>query len=117
MNEFTDIPNPFDTPSAADPFASAKASALKAAEDLRTAATLKAQEIRSAAEQRASQFKDVAGEKAGQFKEYADKAMGEAGAQLKNITADAEKFAREKPMQALLTAFGVGFVVGLILRK
>ena len=31
--------------------------------------------------------------------------------------AAAEKFAREKPLQALLTAFGVGFLVGVILKR
>lgn len=109
-----------ETPSGAspiDPFAAAKSSAMKAAEDLRTAAAAKAHEIRQAAEQRASQFKSAAGDKAGEIKDYADKAWGEASGQVKNFTAEAEKFAREKPLQALLAAFGVGFLAGVIFRR
>lgn len=114
----SDIPAP-ETPfgSSVDPFATAKASAMKAAEELRSAAAAKAQEIRQAAEQRAQQFKDVAGEKAGQFRDYADKTWTDARRDFGDIAADAEKFAREKPLQALVTAFGVGFLVGVILRR
>ncbi len=100
-----------------DPFAAAKSSAIKAAEDLRAAATAKAQEIRQVAEQRAAQFKTVAESKAGEIKDYADKAWGEASSQVKNLTTEAERFAREKPLQALLAAFGVGFLAGVIFRR
>ena len=114
----SDIPAP-DSPfgSSVDPFATAKASAMKAAEELRAAAAAKAQEIRQAAEQRAQQFKDVAEEKAGQFRDYADKRWTDARKDFGDIASEAEKFAREKPMQALLTAFGVGFLVGVIFRR
>jgi len=117
MNEFTENPNPLNAPPAADPFASAKASAMKAAEELRTAATAKVQGLRHAAEERASQLRSTAEEKAVEIKEYADKALTGARTQAKDFAAEAEKFAREKPVQALLTAFGLGLVVGVILRK
>jgi ElaB/YqjD/DUF883 family membrane-anchored ribosome-binding protein len=100
-----------------DPFASAKASALKAAEDLRTAATAKAQEFRQAAEQRAQQWKHSAEEASQHAREYADKAWTETRAKTKDLASEAENFTREKPMQALLAAFGVGFLVGLILKR
>ncbi len=100
-----------------DPFAAARNSAMKAAEDLRAAAAAKAQEIRQAAEQRASQFKSAAGDKAAEIKDCADKAWDDASGQVKNFTAEAEKFAREKPLQALLAAFGVGFLAGVIFRR
>ncbi len=103
--------------SSTDVFAAAKSSAIKAAEDLRSVATAKAQEIRQAAEQRASQFKTVAGDTAAEIKDRADKAWGEASGQVKNVRAEAEKFAREKPLQALLAAFGVGFLAGVIFRR
>jgi len=116
MNDSTSTETPFGA-SPADPFAAAKSSAMKAAEDLRAAATAKAHEIRQVAEQRASQFKSAAQDKAAEIKDCADKAWGEASGQVKNFTADAEKFAREKPLQALLAAFGVGFLAGVIFRR
>ncbi len=116
MSDSTNIETPFGAPPA-DPFAAAKSSAIKAAEDLRAAAAAKAHEIRQVAEQRASQFTSVAGDKAAEIKDYADKAWDEASGQMKNFTAETEKFAREKPLQALLAAFGVGFLAGVIFRR
>ena len=106
-----------EIPQSADPFASAKASAMKAADDLRNAAAAKAQEFRQVAEQRAQQLKHSAEEAGQHFREYADKAWQETRTQTKDIAAEAEKFAREKPLQALLAAFGVGFIVGVILKR
>lgn len=109
--------SPYGSPASSDPFATAKASAMKAAEELRSAAAAKAQEFRQAAESRAQQFKQTAGEATDHLREYADKAWTETQAQTKDIAAEAEKFAREKPLQALLAAFGVGFLVGVILKR
>ena len=111
-----------------DPFQSAKASALKAAEELRAAAAIKANELRTAAESRAHQLRATAGQKASEFKTdikdrtedlraYADEAIGQAKKQYETLMTEAENMAREKPRQALLTAFGVGVVVGLLLRR
>jgi ElaB/YqjD/DUF883 family membrane-anchored ribosome-binding protein len=116
MSDNTATNTPFGA-SSADPFAAAKTSAMKAAEDLRAAAAAKAQEIRQVAEQRANQFKSAAGDTAAEIRDCADKAWGEASGQVKNFTAEAEKFAREKPLQALLAAFGVGFLAGVIFRR
>jgi ElaB/YqjD/DUF883 family membrane-anchored ribosome-binding protein len=110
--------SPYGSPATdSDPFASAKASALKAADDLRNAAAAKAQEFRQAAEQRAQQLKQSASQATDQVREYADKAWSETRAHTKDLAAEAEKFAREKPLQALLAAFGVGFMVGVILKR
>lgn len=125
MNDTPTADSPFgSTVGTSDPFQAAKASALKAAEELRQAAALKAAEFRSAAEARAHDLRDSAGsaaadlkEKAGEFRDYADETFQEARARCADLRVEAEKFAREKPVQALLTAFGVGFVVGLILRR
>lgn len=116
MNESPVTETPFGSPPA-DPYAAAKSSALKAAEDLRAAAAAKAQEFRQAAEHRAAQIKSAAGETAAEIKDVADKAWSEAAGQLRNLTAEAEKFAREKPLQALLAAFGAGFIVGVLFRR
>jgi ElaB/YqjD/DUF883 family membrane-anchored ribosome-binding protein len=105
-------PNP-----SSDPFASAKASAMKAAEDLRNAAAAKAQEFRQAAENRAQQFKQSASDATDHLKDYADKAWAETRAQTRDLATEAENFTREKPLQALLAAFGVGLIVGVILKR
>lgn len=100
-----------------DPFQTAKASAMRAAEELRSAASQKAQELRSAAEQRAQQFKSVAEQRAGEFREYADQAFTDARERYDDLRTESEKYIREKPVQAVLAAFGVGLFVGLILRR
>jgi ElaB/YqjD/DUF883 family membrane-anchored ribosome-binding protein len=100
-----------------DPFQTAKASAMKAAEELRAAAAAKAQDLRAAAEQRASQFKNAAGQHASEFREYADQAFTEARDRYADLRTEGEKFVREKPVQAVLAAFGVGLFLGLVLRR
>ncbi|MFC5455855.1 DUF883 family protein [Prosthecobacter fluviatilis] len=104
-----------------DPFQAAKASAMKAAEELRAAAAQKATEFRTAAEARAQQLRTTAEQKATDIREkageFADHTFSEARVRYDDLRAEAEKFAREKPLQALLTAFGIGFVVGAILRR
>lgn len=129
MNDSSPLPDiGFGAATTSDPFQAAKASALKAAEELRTAATQKAQELRSAAESRAQQIKASAGQKASEIKTelhdktedlraYADEALVQAKQRYESLMTEAENMAREKPRQALLTAFGVGLVVGLILRR
>ena len=101
----------------ADPFQTAKASAMKAAEELRAAAATKAQDLRVAAEQRANQLKGAAEQHASDFREYADQAFTDARDRYSDLRTEGERFVREKPMQAVLTAFGVGLFVGLILRR
>lgn len=111
-------------PAGQDPFLAAKASAMKAAEELRYAAAAKAQELRQSAETRAHDIKAAAGQKAEEFREkadevrqYADKTLSDAKAKYADLRVEAENFAREKPLQALATAFGVGLLVGIILRR
>lgn len=105
------------TPASSDPFQAAKASAMKAAEELRAAAAEKAKDLRSSAESRAHDLRQSAEQKAGEFKEYADEAMNEAKERCATFASDAEKFTRENPLQALAGAFGVGMIIGLLLRK
>jgi ElaB/YqjD/DUF883 family membrane-anchored ribosome-binding protein len=121
MTENPAAESPFGNVSPHDPFQAAKASAMKAAEELRAAAAQKATEFRTAAEARAQQFRSTAEQKATDLKEkageFADHTFTEARERYADLRAEAEKFAREKPLQALLTAFGIGFVVGSILRR
>ncbi|MBK8093845.1 MAG: hypothetical protein IPK32_18180 [Verrucomicrobiaceae bacterium] len=121
----------FDSPfggnassSTLDPFQSAKASALKAAEELRQAASQKAGELRGVAQERVQHLRESASstaadlkEKTEEFRQIADERLKEAGDRLAELRAEAENFAREKPVQALATAFGAGLLLGLILRR
>lgn len=107
-----------------DPFQAAKASAMKAAEELRAAAAQKATEFRAAAETRAQQLRATAEaraadlkERAGEIREYADETLHQARERIAGLRGEAEQFAREKPLQALLAAFGIGFVIGSIMRR
>lgn len=124
MNESPSPDSAFGASAPADPFQAAKASAMKAAEELRHAATQKAHELKSAAESRAQQlkdaaghFKETAGQRADEFKTAANEAWTDARGKYDDIRAEAERYTREKPLQAVLTAFGVGLIVGLILRR
>lgn len=123
MTDYPTADSGFGSPPS-DPFQAAKASAMKAAEDLRTAASQKASEFRAAAETRANQFRATAEakaadikERAGEIREYADETFNQARERISDLRVEAEQFAREKPLQALLTAFGIGFVIGSILRR
>lgn len=117
MSESIPSDSSFTNPANNDPFQAAKASAMKAAEELRNAASQKAQELRSVANERAQQFKSAANERANDFREYADQAFTDARERYADLRTEGEKFVREKPLQAVLTAFGVGLFVGLILRR
>lgn len=117
MNNTPETPSSSNTPPKTDTFTAAKATAVKVAENLRTAATEKMHDLRHSAEERAAQFRDTAEEKVTEIKEYADKAMTSAKNQAKDIASEVEKYAKAKPVQALLSAFGLGVVVGLVLRN
>jgi ElaB/YqjD/DUF883 family membrane-anchored ribosome-binding protein len=118
----------FGSHASQDPFQAAKTTALKAAEELRAAASQKASELRDVAGARAQHFKNSAEQKAAELKSgfqdkagdirgYADDALGQAKERYEALMSEAEVMAREKPRQALLTAFGVGLFVGLLLRR
>jgi ElaB/YqjD/DUF883 family membrane-anchored ribosome-binding protein len=100
-----------------DPFSTAKASALRAAEELRSSTAAKAQELRQAAEARAANLKAAAQQQAGEFKDYADQAISDARERYADILVEGERYVREKPVQAVATAFGVGLFLGLLLRR
>jgi ElaB/YqjD/DUF883 family membrane-anchored ribosome-binding protein len=85
---------------------SGKAHARQAADDLRAAAEAKAQEMRAVAEAKAQEYRA-----------RAEQALEEARVRAKTFRDESEQYIRENPTRALLTALGVGFVVGLIFRR
>ncbi|MEM7012461.1 MAG: hypothetical protein AAF585_13370 [Verrucomicrobiota bacterium] len=105
-----------------------KSNALQAAEELRAAAGAKAQQlkdaaesrakqIREAAEERADQFKDVAEKGADQLKDVAGPAFEEAIDRAKEVQVELEEYVRANPTKAILTTFGIGIFIGMILRR
>lgn len=116
MSDSTTDPT-FGNVPATDPFGAAKAEAMKKAEDLRNAAAAKFQDLRQAAGEKAQQWKQAAGDATQHAREYADKAWEQTRARTQDLAGEAEKFTREKPLQALLVAFGAGLVLGFALKR
>lgn len=85
-------------PAMSDPMGkveSSKMHARKAAEDLKSAAGAMAEEYRGKAEQ----------------------AWGDATARARTFQEDGEQYVRDNPTKAVFTALGIGFILGLILRR
>jgi ElaB/YqjD/DUF883 family membrane-anchored ribosome-binding protein len=82
-------------PQAEDKMHSSAAHARKAAEDLRSAAGAVADEYRGRAE------------------EY----WNDASNRVRTFQDDTEQYVRDNPTKAVLTALGIGFVLGLIFRR
>ena len=74
---------------------SSKTHARQAADDLRSAASAVANEYRGKAEQ----------------------AWGDARDRARTFQDDAEQYVRENPTKAVVTALGIGFVLGMIFRR
>ncbi len=111
----------------------------QAANDLREAAGNKAQKIAHDANVKAQQFKQAAVDKAQQFREFAGskasdlketasvkaqqlrQAAGEqvqySRVKVREVHADSEEYIRQHPTKAVLTALGIGFVIGLAIRR
>lgn len=86
--------------------ATLKEKAIESASHFRDVTTEKAREARNAASEKATQFKEIANEQWGDTRE---KAM-----ELHQI---AEDYVREHPTKCVLGALGVGFLIGLIVRR
>jgi ElaB/YqjD/DUF883 family membrane-anchored ribosome-binding protein len=85
---------------------SSKQHARKAAEDLRSAAGAIAGEYRDKAEHAWNEARGKA-----------EHAWDEASDRVRTFQEDAEQYVRENPTKAVLTALGIGFVLGLIFRR
>lgn len=87
------------------------------AQQLKEAAIDKAQQFRDFAGSKASEIKETASVKAQQFKEAAGEQLQQGRVKAREFHADTEEYIRQHPTKSVLTALGVGVVIGLILRR
>ena len=92
-------------------------SAEERAQLLKESAAQKAQDFREYAGERASQIADSAGEKAAQFKDAAGEHWEETRVKAREVHADLEEYIRQHPTKSVMVAAGVGFLLGLIVRR
>lgn len=137
--------NPFSNAGSLDPEAgftaspSSTPSIAQAANDLRTAAGEKAREFAHSAEEKASGLKEravesaqhfrdsaaeraaalkaAAAEKAQLFRESANEQWQDTRVKAKELHVTAEDYIRQNPTKCVLSALGLGFLIGLIVRR
>jgi ElaB/YqjD/DUF883 family membrane-anchored ribosome-binding protein len=133
--------NPFSTPESLDPEAgfTAAPSIAQAANDLRAAAGEKAREFVHTAETKAAeikeravgtaqQFRETAAEKAAalksaateraqHLKESANEQWQDTRVKAKELHVTAEDYIRQNPTKCVISALGLGFLIGLIVRR
>ena len=64
--------------------------------------------------QTAENLKTATGEIAGKYGERAQEVWDDARERVRTVKQDAEEYVRENPTKAIISALGVGFVLGLI---
>jgi ElaB/YqjD/DUF883 family membrane-anchored ribosome-binding protein len=95
-----------DADPAGDKLDSGKAHAAQAAADLRAAAEAKASQLRAAAEAKASEWR-----------ERAEGTYTDVRSRADDLRKDSEQYVRDNPTRAVMTALGIGFVLGLVFRR
>ena len=97
-----------------------EASVSEKARELKRTAASRSLELRKAAARRIlleQQQRQHAREKADLLSELADANWAEIRAKLESLHAEAEEYIRENPTKAVLGAAGVGFVLGMLMRR
>ncbi len=87
------------------------------AQKLKTVAAEKAQTIKSNVSEKAQVIKQGAGEKAQVIKAKGKEQWDQGKIKAKEVHTSAEDYVRAKPTQCVLGALGVGFLLGLIVRR
>jgi ElaB/YqjD/DUF883 family membrane-anchored ribosome-binding protein len=76
-----------------------------------------AHELRAATAAKAQQFRDAAEERAQRVRGMAESGWEDAKMKAQDFVAETEEYVRANPAKAVLTALGVGFVLGLLFRR
>ncbi len=87
------------------------------AQQLKQSAVEKAQQFRDFAGTKAHDIKETAGVKAQQLKQAAGEQVQHGRVKAREAHASAEEYIRQNPTKSVLTALGVGFVLGIIVRR
>ena len=77
----------------------------------------RARQIAGVASEKAGEWKTVAGEKAEEWKSAAGERWHDTRDKAHDIHVSAEDYIREHPTKCVLGALGIGFVIGLIVRR
>jgi ElaB/YqjD/DUF883 family membrane-anchored ribosome-binding protein len=107
---------------------SGKTQAMRAAEQLRNAAASTVQQFRTVAEERADQLRAAAGEQTGtmraaaeaqaeQLRDAAEEQWSQARTQVQDWQQELETYVRANPTKSILATFGLGLVLGLMMRR
>ena len=84
----------------------AKLQAQHAADEFRAAAAEKVQQVRHGAEDKAAHLRDIA-----------ESSWEDAKNRAQGLLREGEVYVRENPAKSVVTALGVGFVLGLLFRR
>jgi ElaB/YqjD/DUF883 family membrane-anchored ribosome-binding protein len=76
-----------------------------------------AQQFRESAVEKASAFKAVASEKAQHLRESASDQWEDTRVKAKELQVTAEDYIRQNPTKCVISALGLGFLIGLIVRR
>lgn len=91
--------------------------AVESASHFREVASEKATQFKSTAAEKAAALKSAAADKAQHFRESATEHWDETRVRAKEFHVSAEDYIRQNPTKSVLGALGVGFLIGLILRR
>jgi ElaB/YqjD/DUF883 family membrane-anchored ribosome-binding protein len=83
----------------------------------KTHAVQAAQDLRAAAEAKVAQLRSVAEGKANEWRDRAESTYGDVRTRADSLRKDSEQYIRDNPTRAVLTALGIGFVLGLVFRR
>jgi ElaB/YqjD/DUF883 family membrane-anchored ribosome-binding protein len=118
MPDDSPIPSPFDA---------GKSQAVRAAEQLRSAASATVRQFRSAAEETAGRWRPAPGNSplpTGDGTATADlpphdpaEPWNQARERVRDLQTEVEDYVRAHPVKSILVTFGAGFVLGLLLRR
>jgi ElaB/YqjD/DUF883 family membrane-anchored ribosome-binding protein len=88
-----------------------------AAGNLEDAASAKVEDLRQAGGQKADELRSAVQGKAQELRGTAESAWSDVGSKAKSWQAEGEAYVRDNPTKAVLTALGLGLLLGLLLRK
>lgn len=69
------------------------------------------------ARQAADDLRSAANAVANEYRDKAEQAWDDARDRVRTFQDDAEQYVRENPTKAVITALGIGFVLGMIFRR